>query len=169
VGEAITTEQVKVPAQMSYLRVLRKFVTRIGTRYGFSSGELYAFKSAVDEACTNIIEHGYQFRDGSITLKAIINGKRFTIELLDHGEKFDFYSISNPNLKNYVRTRKKGGLGIFIMRRLLDEVDYQSTKSGNILRLTKIRNSDQPANNVVISSSSFFKRLRSVFLPTARV
>lgn len=167
-GDAITMEQVKVPARMSYLKVLRKFVTRVGTKYGFTSAELYAFKSAVDEACTNIIEHGYEYQDGSITLKTFFENNRFTIELIDNGKSFDFQGVTNPDLHNYVSIGKRGGLGIFIIRRLLDEVDYRSTEDGNVLRMTKIRQS-QSAGNSVITTPSFFKRLKSVFMPTTRI
>ena len=167
-GKAVKMEQVKVPAQMNYLRVLRKFVTRFGAKYGFTSAELYAFKSAVDEACTNIIEHGYEYQDGTITLRAVFNNNRLTIELMDNGKSFDFDGVTNPDLEDYVKIRKRGGLGIFIIRRLLDEVDYQSTANGNILRLTKIRQTKVPAN-AEISSTSFFKKLKQIFLPSTRV
>lgn len=154
----IVEEQVKVPAQFSYLRVLRKFVSRIGKKYGFSSRELYAFIASVDEACTNIIEHGYNHGDGSITIKAIANDKSFTIELVDQGKSFDPKQVKNPDLHNYVQIGKRGGLGIFIMRKLLDEIDYITTQEGNTLRLIKFR---QPIKQqeMALSVSSFFKRV----------
>ncbi|MBD3290530.1 hypothetical protein GF337_17125 [candidate division KSB1 bacterium] len=135
----VIMEQVKVPAQVSYLRVLRKFISRIGEKYNFTPNELYAFKASVDEACTNIIEHGYGHKDGSITMKAIVKSESFTIELVDKGKSFDPSLVAKPNLQSYVAEGKKGGLGIFIMHKLLDKVDYQISSNGNILRLTKFR------------------------------
>ena len=162
VQNAILMEQVQVPAQVNYLRVLRKFVARIGTECGFTPSELYAFKSSVDEACANIIEHGYGHKDGSITIKAIIKTESMTIELIDHGRSFDPKQIQKPDLNNYVDTRKKGGLGIFIMSRLLDEIDYKTTEDGNILRLIKFR---QPFKhqNTNLSISSIFKKIKTFF------
>jgi anti-sigma regulatory factor (Ser/Thr protein kinase) len=139
VVQEVVKEQVKVPAHISYLRVLRKFVTRIGMKYGFSPSELYAFKASVDEACSNIIEHGYGFQDGSITIKAIVKRDSLTIELIDQGKSFDPKLMEDPELTKYVNDRKKGGLGIFIMKRLLDNIDYQRTAEGNVLRLTKFK------------------------------
>ena len=153
-------EQVKVPAQMNYLRVLRKFVSRIGTKYGFSQSELYAFKASVDEACANIIEHGYGHKDGSITIKAIVKSESLTIELVDHGKSFDPKKMKKPDLNSYVDTGKKGGLGIFIIRRLLDEVDYKTTKDGNILRLTKFRHISKQ-QEIVVPVSSILKRIKN--------
>ena len=161
--ENIFKEQVKVPAQMGYLRVLRKFVNRIGKKYGFSQSELYAFKSCVDEACSNIIEHGYGFEDGSITIKAIVDNNCFTIELIDNGKEFDPKNVDDPDLQKYIEDRKKGGLGIFIMKKLLDEICYQRTAEGNILKLVKFR---QNINNQEKNSSTslLFKRVKDFFL-----
>lgn len=158
--ENLIKEQVRVPAQIGYLRVLRKFVTRVGLKYGFSASELYAFKASVDEACSNIIEHGYEFEDGSITIKAIVKNDSFTIELVDQGKAFDPQQVENPNIDAYINTRKKGGLGIFIMRRLLDKIDYERTKEGNVLRLTKFRESLYKQDTTV-QSSSFFSKLKN--------
>ncbi len=142
----VVREQVKVPAHFSYLRVLRKFVTRIGSKHGFSHSELYAFKASVDEACSNIIEHGYNFKDGSITIKAIVENDSLTIELIDQGEAFDPKMMKDPVLAKYVNDRKKGGLGIFIMKRLLDEIEYKRTNEGNVLRLKKFKQTIQKSN-----------------------
>ena len=116
----ILEEHVKVPAQPDNLKVLRKFVARIGKKCGFTPTELYAFKASVDEACANIIEHGYGHVDGFITLKAIADNERFTIELVDHGRSFDPKQVKRPDLNRYVQVGKKGGLGIFIMKKLLE-------------------------------------------------
>lgn len=156
----IIKEQVKVPAQVNYLRVLRKFVIRVGTKYGFSAKELYAFKASVDEACANIIKHGYEYRDGSITIKAIVKSDSLTMELIDQGKSFNPQDVETPDLNNYVNRGKKGGLGIFIMRRLLHEIDYKSTKEGNILRLTRFR---QPVKQqeIDVPTSSLLTKLKN--------
>ena len=158
----VIMEQVKVPAQVSYLRVLRKFISRIGEKYNFTAKELYAFKASVDEACTNIIEHGYGHKDGSITMKAIVKGESFTIELVDRGKSFDPNLVAKPNLQTYVDEGKKGGLGIFIMHRLLDKVDYQIGSNGNILRLTKFRQSIPPQITSP-ETCTIMNRLRRLF------
>ncbi len=162
--QEVVKEQVKVPAHVSYLRVLRKFVTRICNRYGFSPSELYAFKASVDEACANIIEHGYEFKDGSITLKAIVKNNSLTIELIDQGKSFDPKLVADPELYQYVNDRKKGGLGIFIMKRLLDEIDYQQTKEGNVLRLTKFRDSHVESAPMTQESPTILRKIKKLLV-----
>lgn len=162
-SQAISKEQVIVPAQIKYLPVLRKFISRIGTKYKFAKNEINAFKISIDEACTNIIKHGYsKDQSGSITMKVLVNEDRLIVELIDQGKSFDPNSVSNPNLKNYVDTGKKGGLGIFIMRKFLDEINYEINNHHNILRLTKLR-SGAPSQMIVPITSAFQRLMHRLF------
>jgi len=135
----VVKEQLKVPAKIDYLGELRDFVTKVGRRHGFSERVINAFKLSIDEAATNIIKHAYRDWDGDITIRAVVKKNSLTIVLVDQGKYFDPRQVSDPDLQRYVEIGKKGGLGIFIMRRLLDEIDYQKTEDGNELRLVKYR------------------------------
>jgi len=137
----VVKEQLKVPAHIEYLADLRDFVTRIGNKYAFSDRVINAFKLAIDEAGTNIMRHAYRDTggEGFITIRAIVKNNSLTICLIDQGKYFDPKHVKDPDLQRYVDIGKKGGLGIFIMRRLMDEIDYRKTEEGNELRLTKKR------------------------------
>jgi len=135
----ILKEQLKVPASVEFLSELRDFVTKVGHRHGFSERVINAFKLSIDEAATNIIKHAYRDWQGSITIRAIVKKNSLTIVLIDQGKYFDPRQVSDPDLQRYVDIGKKGGLGIFIMRRLLDEIDYRKTEEGNELWMVKYR------------------------------
>jgi serine phosphatase RsbU (regulator of sigma subunit)/anti-sigma regulatory factor (Ser/Thr protein kinase)/tetratricopeptide (TPR) repeat protein len=135
----ILKEQLKVPAKIEFLGELRDFVTKVGHRHGFSERVINAFKLSIDEAATNIIKHAYRDWEGSITIRAIVKKNSLTIVLIDQGKYFDPRQVSDPDLQRYVDIGKKGGLGIFIMRRLLDEIDYRKTEEGNELWMVKYR------------------------------
>lgn len=143
--KSVTKEQLKVPAHIDYLADLREFVTRIGKKHGFSDRVINAFKLAIDEAGTNVMRHAYRDTggDGFITIRAIVKANSLTICLIDQGKYFDPTHVKDPDLQRYVDIGKKGGLGIFIMRRLMDEIDYRKTEEGNELRLTKNRDAPQ--------------------------
>ncbi len=143
--KSVTKEQLKVPAHTDYLADLRDFVTRIGKKHGFSDRVINAFKLAIDEAGTNVMRHAYRDvgGEGFITIRAMVKTNSLTICLIDQGKYFDPKHVKDPDLQRYVDIGKKGGLGIFIMRRLMDEIDYRKTEEGNELRLTK--NRDAPA------------------------
>ncbi|MBN2104349.1 SpoIIE family protein phosphatase [bacterium] len=129
----------KVPAQIQYLGELRDFITEVGRQYGVSERVINAFKLAIDEAGTNIIRHAYRDWEGFITVRMIIRDKSVTILLIDQGHTFDPTKVKDPDLQRYVDIGKKGGLGIFIIRRVIDKIDYFKTEEGNVLRLTKYR------------------------------
>ena len=135
----IIKEQLIVPANVDYLGELRDFVTKVGKRFGFSERVINAFKLSIDEAATNIIKHAYRDWSGDITIRAIVKKNTLTIVLIDQGKYFDPRQVSDPDLQRYVDIGKKGGLGIFIMRRLLDRIDYRKTEEGNELWLVKNR------------------------------
>jgi len=141
VFRAAIHEEIKVPAQIDHLGDLRNFVTKAGRKHNFPATVVNAFKLCIDEAATNVIKHAYRDWEGMITMRVIVKKNSMTVVLIDQGKYFDPARVMDPDLRRYVDIGKKGGLGIFIMRKLLDEIDYQHTEEGNELRLTKYRDS----------------------------
>ncbi|MFQ5648689.1 MAG: SpoIIE family protein phosphatase [bacterium] len=131
-------EHLIVPAHIDHLASLRDFVTQIGTKYGYSRKLVNAFKIAIDEAATNIINHAYSENEGYITIQAIVRRKSLTINLIDQGAFFDPKWARTPNIKETAGLGEKVGLGIFMMRKLMDEIDYRKSEAGNELSLTKV-------------------------------
>lgn len=135
----VIKEQWEFPAEIDYLGDMRDTVTEFGRQYGISEQVINAFKLAIDEAGTNIIRHAYRDWDGKITLRMIVREKSVTVCMIDQGHNFDLRKVQDPDLQRYVDIGKKGGLGIFIIRRVIDKIDYRKTPEGNELRLTKSR------------------------------
>ena len=152
--KGVEKEQLKVPAHIDYLGDLRDFVVRIGRKHGFSDKHINAFKLSVDEAATNIIRHAYRESDdqGLITIRAVVKKNSLTLSLIDQGIYFDPKRVKNPDLNRYVDIGKKGGLGIFIMRKLMDKIDYRKTEEGNELRITKFHQT--PEKGKILSAVS---------------
>ncbi len=135
----VIRDELKVPAEIGYLGDLRDHITKVGRKYGISENIINAFKLAIDEAGTNIIRHAYRDWEGFITMRIIIREREVTILLIDQGHTFDPNKVGDPDLRRYVDIGKKGGLGIFIIRRVIDSIEYRKTEEGNELRLTKQR------------------------------
>lgn len=136
---SVLKEEIQVPANIDYLGELRNFVTKAGRKHNFSDTIVNAFKLSIDEAATNIIKHAYRDWEGMIKMRIIIKSNSMTVLLIDQGKYFDPSRVKNPDLDRYVNIGKKGGLGIFIMRKLIDEIEYRHTEEGNELRLTKYK------------------------------
>jgi len=136
----VKKEEITIPAQMSYLTQIRDFVEHIGKKYHYHDKVINSFKLVIDEACTNIIRHGYRdIKNGEITIKAIVRRLSLTIVIVDQGTSYDPQQANTPDLANYVNIGKKGGLGILMMRKLMDNLQYSVTERGNEFRLTKNR------------------------------
>ena len=80
---------------------------------------------AVDEAVTNVIEHGYdEQNDGSIEIDVVSAPAAFKITIRDTGKIFNPTSTPSLNVQDHVKMGRKKGLGIFLMRQIMDEVKY---------------------------------------------
>ena len=130
---------VQFAAKFEYLDEIREFVGAIARDGGFSDKDVYNIQLATDEAASNIIEHAYEnITDGMLELSCGLRDDLMTIVLIDHGESFDPSEIPLPDLKADLSDRKIGGLGIFLMRKLMDEVHYEvKPNKGNILTMIK--------------------------------
>jgi serine/threonine-protein kinase RsbW len=126
-------------AKFEYLDEIREFVGEIARKGGFSDKDVYNIQLATDEAASNIIEHAYEnMPDGILELSCGLNKDTITIMLVDHGESFDPSEVPLPDLKADLSDRKIGGLGIFLMRKLMDEVTYEPRPNkSNVLTMTK--------------------------------
>ncbi len=137
---SVKKEEIIIPAQMSYLIQVRNFIEHLGKRFKYSERMVNSFKLVIDEACTNIIRHGYRdIKNGEIQIKAIIRRLSLTIIIVDQGISYDPRQANTPDLAKYVDIGKKGGLGILMMRKLMDDIQYVVTEKGNEFRLTKMR------------------------------
>ncbi len=136
----VKKEEITIPAQMSYLLQVREFIEHIGKKYRYEDKLVNSFKLVIDEACTNVIRHGYRdIKNGEITIKAIIRRLSLTIIIVDKGKSYDIRQANTPDLAKYVDIGKRGGLGILMMRKLMDDIQYSVTERGNEMRLTKYR------------------------------
>jgi serine/threonine-protein kinase RsbW len=126
-------------ASFDQLDAIREFMNHASKDAGMDEPGRCAVEMATDEACSNIIEHAYQgLSAGEIECVCEYDEQTFTIILRDHGQPFDMSSIPMPDLTNALENRKVGGLGVFLIRELMDEVRYENKgKLGNILTLKK--------------------------------
>jgi len=131
-------QSVQFSAKFEYLDEIREFVGDIARTSGFGDKDIYNIQLAADEAASNIIEHAYEgVKDGMLEISCGMRDGSIMIVMVDHGESFDPSAIPMPDLKADLSERKIGGLGIFLMRKLMDEVHYEVRKAGNVLTMTK--------------------------------
>lgn len=124
-GETLK-DRLVVSNDTKHLIVVRDFICRLIRQSRLDRQEENKVVLAVDEAVTNIIEHGYdEGADGSIEFEVEADAGHFQIVIRDTGRVFNPESIPNPNMKDHVQRGHKKGLGIFLMRQIMDEVRYK--------------------------------------------
>ncbi len=134
-------DNICVKANFSELEKIREFVFSHAEEYYFSEIDAQKITLAVDEACTNLMRYAYNCNfDFLICIDIFISNNEFVVQIIDEGEPFDPLSVESPDMKKYFAEFRKGGLGIHIMRSVMDDINYQpsqSTERKNILKLTK--------------------------------
>lgn len=130
--------QITRAAELESLQVFRSFITECCARYDIPNDTVLDLKLAVDEACTNIIEHGYKGMDpGSIILSFRIESDRILVQITDFGHVFEPADAPKPDVEAALEDRPLGGLGLFLIYQTMDNIDYQSSDDGNTLTFTK--------------------------------
>lgn len=133
--------QIQIRARLDEISIARQFVLEMGRQAGLDEKSLHHCQLAVDEACTNIIEHGYgeaTDSDQTISLTCSYGKRNFTIEIVDSGIRFDPLIHITPDPTNELTQREPGGWGLYFIKELMDDVHYEYRDARNHLTLTKL-------------------------------
>jgi serine/threonine-protein kinase RsbW len=135
-----------IESRTDNLLEVREFVLRAARDFGFSEEEASKIVLAVDEACTNVIKHAYQFApDREIEIVILPVKNRMQITVIDDGRSFNPSVAKLPDLKQHLSHYRRGGLGIYLMRTLMDKVEYKyAPGKKNEVRLTKYLTASEP-------------------------
>jgi serine/threonine-protein kinase RsbW len=116
---------LKIPSITENLQMIREFVLKIAEKAGFNEETQEQIALAVDEACTNVIKHAHHHdarRLMDIQIQTDTN--KMKIIITDKGRGFDITKLKDPNVKQFIKESRHGGLGIYLIKTLMDEVDY---------------------------------------------
>lgn len=128
------------PGQLNQLEAIGQFVGECARRAGLQDRDIYAIQTAVDEAATNIILHGYgQEGQGPIHITCWQEGEDFVVEMRDYGRPFDPSRVPEPDLHAPLEKRREGGLGLFLMRRMMNRVEFARRGEENVLTMVRHR------------------------------
>jgi len=130
--------QMTRAAEVESLSTFREFISDCCNRHNVPDETVFELKLAVDEACTNVIEHGYKGMDpGSIILSFRVEPDRILVQITDFGHVFEPASAPKPDLEAALVDRPLGGMGLYLIYQTMDNIDYESSEDGNTLTFTK--------------------------------
>lgn len=133
------TFTLHVPSSTEHLALIRDFIGNIGAKAGLDENEITKITLAVDEAVANVIEHAYGSDDTrEVTIRAAIDEEAVKFDIIDNGKGFDPGLIKPKELEQLVKERRSGGLGLRLIRTVMDDVQYQIVPGEkNELRMVK--------------------------------
>jgi serine/threonine-protein kinase RsbW len=130
----------KVGCSIENLKGVRDFIRSSLKNHGISELVVSELVLALDEMCSNLMIHAHHCNPDEIfELNIHVEGnKPLIFELIDDGTVFDINQFMEPALNNIINEKRKGGLGIRLVKSIMDKVEYQKIQGRNVCRLIKI-------------------------------
>ncbi|VBB47283.1 putative anti-sigma regulatory factor, serine/threonine protein kinase [uncultured Desulfatiglans sp.] len=130
--------RITLPAALENLEDFKEFIVVNAEKAGLDPQKTMEMELAADEILTNIISYAYQGASGDITVTCGTDEEgRFVVETADAGEPFDPLLADIPDVSASLEQREIGGLGLFLVKKMVDETRYERRNARNILRLYK--------------------------------
>jgi serine/threonine-protein kinase RsbW len=129
----------KVGCSIENLKGVRDFIRGTLKSHNVKDLQISEMVLALDEMCSNLMIHAHQCNPNDLfELNITIQkGKPVVFELIDDGTVFDINQFAEPDLGNLVHEKRKGGLGIRLVKSIMDKVEYQKRSGKNVCRLIK--------------------------------
>jgi serine/threonine-protein kinase RsbW len=129
----------KVACSKDKLGEIREFLQHILSENAIPEITVNTLILAVDEVCANLIIHSHNCNPNDhLELKVKITGKsEITFDIIDHGAEFDISEYKEPLISDIIKQKRKGGIGLMLVKRIMDEIELIKGKKKNVYRLHK--------------------------------
>ena len=130
---------LKIPCQKEKLREVRSFVEHFLREHDIPEIEAGEMVLAVDEVCANLMIHSHQCNPKKhIGVKiSIVGGNEVQFEISDYGVGFNFCRYKEPSLDQIIKEKKKGGVGLILVKRIMDTMEFVRKANRNVYRMAK--------------------------------
>ena len=131
-------EIFKAKATLKNLRLFLEFVKKFAQKKGFNAETSYALVLVAEEILVNIVNYAYPHKEGGeVEIKLSISNNIFLICIIDEGVPFNITSVKDPDITLTLAKRNIGGMGVYIVKSFMDEINYERNRNRNILTLAK--------------------------------
>ena len=121
------------------LTLIRQFVSESLGRYQIPEIERHKLILAIDEVCANLIIHSNHCNEQE-TLEVDLQvdpHQKITFTIIDAGTGFDISKYQEPTIDEIISSKRKGGLGLMLVKRIMDQIEFTTEKNHNICKLVK--------------------------------
>lgn len=129
--------ELLVPADPAYLDLVGQFISGMARRCGFTERVVARVRLAIDEACANALLHGRLAAEDRLRISCWLSDRGMSVAVEDRGPVFDLESLPQPELGAPLEKRRIGGLGVYLMRRVMDSVVVEPRECGKAVVLAK--------------------------------
>ncbi len=129
----------KIGCSIENLKGVRDFIRGALKGNGVPDLQISEMVLALDEMCSNLMIHAHQCNPDDLFELNIYFEKPDTVifEIIDDRSVFDINQFDEPGIDNLVHAKRKGGLGIRLVKTIMDKIEYEQQKGKNVCRLTK--------------------------------
>ncbi|MDH4258029.1 MAG: ATP-binding protein [Candidatus Aminicenantes bacterium] len=128
---------LRIKSSLSELERMRDFLKSCCRKIKISDKDYFKIELALLEVCVNIIRYAYPQSNGEIMIRAWQDKDRIYLEIRDQGVPFDPRELKPPDIDDLIKNQRKGGLGVFLSRTLMDGFDYKRENNQNVLTIYK--------------------------------
>jgi len=126
------------PANLGNVRDICKYISECAENFGLSSRDIHKVELAIEEVVVNIVKYSKSEESNSIIKVTVIgDSEKLQIKIEDNGVPFNPLDYGEPALNTSILERQIGGLGIFLVKKMVDNVEYERIGNKNVLTLVK--------------------------------
>jgi len=129
----------KVPCKKEKLKSIRSFVKEVLEKHGLSEIDVSTLVLAIDEVCANLMIHSHGCNPKeSIELQIKVNKESgLEFKIIDNAEIFNINDYEEPSLDDIVKKQRKGGIGLILVKRIMDDIKIETSNNKNVCKLIK--------------------------------
>ena len=133
------SHSIKISCDKDELIKVRQFTSDILEGYEVPDLQAHKMVLAVDEVCANIVIHSNECNPSHIIeLEIQYSDNEISFTFRDKGIMFDINQYEAPSMEDIVTSRRKGGLGLMLVKRIMDKIEFSTANNHNICRLVKV-------------------------------
>lgn len=129
----------KAPCRKEKLQDIRSFVKEVLNKHNLTGLDVSTVVLAIDEVCANLIIHTHQCNPKeSIKVEIkVLEGNKWVFNIIDNAEMFDINRYEEPKLDDIIKKQRKGGIGLILVKKIMDDIQIITKKNQHICRLVK--------------------------------